>query len=166
MGNVDNTPLLILEILLFNNTMLEILTTNTRMTVVASGCEKDGNWNCAAFFFFRCSCAVAHGCCIPARSTRVSPQAAGTHLLVVSAEGSITLVPHTLKGVKLNQHPFHISTHTLKSDRVCVLKSLCLTLMITYSQERIQSVDGCQHDGQNFKHTQLPFLFDRALAEL
>lgn len=155
MGNVDYTPLLILEILSFNNTKPEILTTNTRMIVVASGCEKDGNWTCAALF----SSGAAAQLPIDVASlpeTPVSHQAADTHLLVVSPEGSITLVPHTLKGVKLNQHPFHISTPTLKSDRACVLKRLHLTVMIPYSQKRIQSVDGCQQDGESLKCNSIP----------
>lgn len=96
MSNVDNTHLLTLEILSFNNTKLEVLTTNTRMTVVALGSEKDGKWTCAALF----SLGAAAQMPIDAASlpeTPVSHQAADTHLLGVSPEGSITPVPHTIK---------------------------------------------------------------------
>lgn len=154
---MDNTPLLIIEILSFNNTKLKTLTTNTRMTVVAWGSEKNGNWTHTALF----SLGVALQLPIDVASLPEAPashQAADTHLLVVSPEGFVTLVPRTLKGAKMSWHSFHISTPLL-SQIECVFWRYCALLWSSPTHRKEFSVDGCQQDGEKSQHNPVPSSF-------
>lgn len=151
---MDNTPLLITEILSFNNTKLKILTTNTRMTVVAWGSQKDGNWTCTALF----SLGAALQLPIDAASlpeAPVSHQAADTHLLVVSPEGFVTLVTRWSSWIDTSS----TFLSPLLSQIACVFWRYYALLWWSPTHRKEFSVDGWQQDGEKFQHNPVPSSF-------